>query len=323
VLSRPSGLSDDAVRRALATNWDLVVAKLRYRPVGFGSHHWDARDATGGSWFVTVDEVGREPGPLRAALATAVALRAAGCGFVVAPVPTDADEPLALADDFAVALYPHIEGQHFVGGFASAEHRRGVLELIVALHRQPPACAPAAREDDLAVLCRADLEAGLAGRAADGDGPYARPLVELLDRRGAAIRVALAHYDELAARVGAGEDRRVITHGEPHAANTIATPGGLVLIDWDTVLVAPPERDLWGLAAGDARVLRAYADATGVEPSADALALYRLRWDVQDIAAYTRRLRRSHEGNKDDEKSWQGLRTTVARLATDASEWVG
>src|SRR5207248_4962270 len=144
--------------------------------------------AAGGSWFVTVDDVGREPGRLHAALATAVALRAAGCGFVVAPLPSDSGVPLALEGDFAIALYPHIEGEHFVGGeFATDEHRRGVLDLIVALHRQPRACAPAAPEEDFAILCRADLEAGLAGRAADGDGPYARPLAELLDRQGAAI----------------------------------------------------------------------------------------------------------------------------------------
>ena len=31
MLSRPAGLSDDALRRALATNWDLVVVTLRYR----------------------------------------------------------------------------------------------------------------------------------------------------------------------------------------------------------------------------------------------------------------------------------------------------
>ena len=34
-------------------------------------------------------------------------------------------------------------------------------------------------------------------------------------------------------------------------------------------------------------------------------------------------LRRPHEGNADDEKSWNGLHTTVARLATDASGRAG
>jgi spectinomycin phosphotransferase len=324
VLSRPAGLSDAALQQALAVHWNVDASELQYRPVGFGSHHWDAREEAGVSWFVTVDEVGGDPLPLRAALSTAVALRAAGCAFVVSPVPTATGEPLALVGDFAVALYSHIEGTHFAGGeFATEDHRRAVLDLVVALHRLPLTAAPAAREDDLAIPCRADLEAALAGRAAAGDGPYTRELAALVDRQGAVVHAALAHYDSLVARVDGGERRRVISHGEPHAANTIATAGGLVLVDWDTVLLAPPERDLWSLDAGDGRILQAYADATGSEPSADALALYGLGWALHDIAVYTRRLRRTHEGNDDDEKSWRGLRATVALLATQASAWVG
>jgi len=320
VLSRPAGVSDDALRQALAAHWDLTVADLEYRPVGFGSHHWDACTASGACWFVTVDEVGRDPVPLRAALATATALRAAGCTFVVAPVPTGAGEPLAIVGGFAIALYPQIEGTHFVGGeFATEEHRRAVLDLVVELHRQPRASAPAVREDDFAIPCRADLEAGLAGRAAEGDGPYGRELAALLDQQGAVLRAALAQYDRLVACVYAGEQRRVITHGEPHAANTIATADGLVLVDWDTVLLAPPERDLWSVDAGDGRILRSYADATGTVPSTDALAMYGLGWSLHDIAVYTRRLRSDHPGNEDDEKSWRGLRATVELLATEAS----
>jgi spectinomycin phosphotransferase/16S rRNA (guanine(1405)-N(7))-methyltransferase len=245
-----------------------------------------------------------------------MALQAAGCAFVVAPIPTDAGEPCARLGEFAVAVYPRVEGVHFVDGeFTSDEHRRGVLNLVIALHRLPLASAPAVRVDDFAIPRRTDLEAGLAGHAADGDGPYGSRVSNLLRRDGEAVRAALAYYDGVAARVDATERSRVITHGEPHAANTIATPNGLVLIDWDTVLVAPPERDLWGLDPGDGENLRAYADATGTAPSPDALALYRLRWDLNDIAEYVHRLRLPHPGNADDEKSWHGLASTVARLS--------
>ena len=115
MLNRPAGVSDDALRQALAAHWHLAVTELQYRPVGFGSHHWVVREAAGDSRFLTVDEVGRDAGPLRAALATAVALRAAGCSFVVAPIPTNTGEPLALMGEFAVALYPLIGVRHGLG----------------------------------------------------------------------------------------------------------------------------------------------------------------------------------------------------------------
>jgi len=324
VLSRPAGVTDDALRQSLAEHWQLAVTELEYRPVGFGSHHWDGREGDGTRWFVTVDEVGRDPSRLRAALATAVALRTAGCDFVVAPIPTGAAEPCAPMGDSAVALYPHIDGTSFAGGeYASEEHRRGVLDLVVALHRQLRASVPDVREEDFVIPCREDLEAGLARRPAPGTGPYTDAIVALLDQHGSVITAALARYDLLATRVAASGRPFVVTHGEPHAANTIATARGLVLIDWDTALFAPPERDLFTLDHRGGGILRAYAAATGTDASLDALRLYRLQWDLHDIAVYTRRLRAPHDGNEDDEKSWRGLQATVEDLATEASGWVG
>jgi spectinomycin phosphotransferase len=40
----------------------------------------------------------------------------------------------------------------------------------------------------------------------------------------------------------------VVTHGEPHPGNILRAAGGLYLIDWDTVGLALPERDLWMVA---------------------------------------------------------------------------
>ena len=54
------------------------------------------------------------------------------------------------------------------------------------------------------------------------------------------------------------------------------TADGWLLIDSDTALVAPPERDLWSLDTGDGTILDAYASATGVTPLPSLLNLYRL-----------------------------------------------
>ena len=109
----------------------------------------------------------------------------------------------------------------------------------------------------------------------------------------------------------------MLTHGEPHPGNTMLTPDGWRLIDWDTVLVAPPERDLWSLDPGDGSVLARYGEATGVRPLSPLLELYRIRWDLADLAVDVSRFRRPHRGTADDEASWELVRSLVERVAAD------
>ncbi len=299
-----------------------------YRPLGFGSHHWEVVDAGGRRWFVTVDELEtkrhstREPlstafNRLRAALTVAGDLRDCGRAFVVAPVPTLAGEPVArLAERFAVAVYPFVEGRGFGwGDFGSAGHREVVLGLVVDIHTAPAAARRRALVDDFGVPHRDDLEAALdpAGGSA-GCGPYAARTAALLADHAAPVRRLLARYDALVAAGRARPDRMVLTHGEPHPGNTMRTPDGWRLIDWDTAMLAPPERDLWLLDPGDGSVLTAYADATGVPPLPAMLDLYRIRWDLADVAVEVSRFRRPHAGTPDDDKAWEVLRTVVTRL---------
>ena len=332
MLTPPADLPEAALVQALTESWGMSVTSARYRPVGWGSHHWEVIGASGARWFVTVDQLEdkrvsrREPlavgfRRLHAALAAATDLRDGGAGFVVAPVPAGDGEPLArLGDRFAVAVYPFVAGESSESGeFSSPEHRLGVLGLVAAVHNAPAAARRRALADDFAVPHRDELEAACApGGEAPGCGPYARPAWLLVQRHAAPLRRLLDRYDHLVQRARAQPARAVLTHGEPHPGNTLLTGGGWVLIDWDTALVAPPERDLWSLDPGDGTILDAYADLTGVVPRPDLLSLYRLRWDIADIAMDVGRFRRPHPGSPEDVKSWEFLSSAVGQACSGA-----
>lgn len=329
MLNPPADLAEDALAAALERGWNLAVSSLEYRPLGFGSHHWEAVDATGTHWFVTADEVETKRhtssetldtgfARLRAALATAQRLRQAGLGFVVAPVRTADGEPVLRADErFAVALYPFVAGESFVWGpFPSPEHRRAVVDLLVRLHTAPAAALPdAATSDsamsesavsdaafeDFSIAYRDVLEAALdPSHHMVEQGPYTRRAAELLAANAGRIRDLLGRYDGLVRTVRSQAPRLVPTHGEPHPGNTMRGADGWLLIDWDTALLAPPERDLWRPALEDESLLSAYAAATGVEPLPAALELYRLRWDVADLAAYAAQFAGPHAGGRNE-----------------------
>ncbi len=95
------------------------------------------------------------------------------------------------------------------------------------------------------------------------------------------------------------------------------TPDGWVLIDWDTTLLAPPERDVWMLACGEGSVIDAYERATARTAISSTLDMYQLRWDLVDIAIYIAEFRRPHHKTADTDAACTNLRATLARLAVN------
>jgi spectinomycin phosphotransferase len=338
MLSAPPDLPEELLVAALNRGWGLRVDSLVYRPVGFGSHHWTVVGGGGVRYFVSVDELETKrhaPGEtldtgfdrLGAALRTARRLRDGGFDFVVAPLPAhDGGVVLRVGDRFAVAVYPYIQGQSFAwGDFATTEHRRVVLEMIIGLHSAPADVTRSALVENFPLPHRDELEAALGPTDEPAEqGPYTAPAMELIAANAPTIRTLLRTYDALAYDAQNASRPRVLTHGEPHPGNTmLAADGRWLLIDWDTALLAPPERDLWRLDPGDGSALAAYADATGVTPNPSMLWLYRLGWDLADLAAYVNQFRSPHLRGTNEEASWAYMRHLIGRLEEMSQRPVG
>ena len=147
------------------------------------------------------------------------------------------------------------------------------------------------------------------------NGPYAAIASLLLIDNEATIRRLVARYGALVARHLKDPGPPVVTHGEIHPGNVMETSEGWVIVDWDTALLAPPERDLWRLArGGGGSILRAYADATGTTPDERLLELYAIRWDLAEIASFAAEFREPHEDTEDSRRGLEILESVVRRL---------
>ncbi len=315
---------------ALERGWGIAATSMSYLAVGAGSHHWCVVDRRDRTWFVTVDELDarrNDPGESRpqvfnrltAALTTAHALEGDGADYLVAPIAGRTGGVVhRLGDEWALAVYPMVDGETFHGGEAlPVADRLAVVEVIARLHTSLLPTPVPARPDDYRLQSRADLEAAIA----DPDnhahvGPYSEALADLLAARRQVIVDMLTEYDDLVTTAHAHDDRAVLTHGEPHAGNIMRTPSGWKLIDWDTALLAAPERDVWLLEPGDGLASTAYTRATGVDVLPQLLALFRLRWDLADLGVDIARLRAPHANSADDARSWEGISHILTRRSS-------
>jgi len=300
VRERPAEVEDAALLAEVRRAWDADVVRVEHLPVGFGAHHWAAYDVHGPRLFATFDRLGgrHTAETLEAAYAGAVALREAGLDVALTPLRTPDRGCTVPFAGGVLSCSPWQDGR--AGGELDVPWTRRTLARLHAM--TPPAgirrWAPLVGPDF------ADRTAALTGRSW-GPGPYA-------DRARHAVRARLgdlehwtARYHRLAA-VARTRDW-VAAHGEPHSSNQLLTAdGSRLLIDWDTLTLAPGELDL-------RTVVDAGADPRDLGADPEMLELFDLEWRLDEISQYAEWFAAPHDGTADDEIAFDGLLDELER----------
>lgn len=320
MLTQPEDLTEGHIWAELAASWSFTAETLSYLPVGFGSHHWRATDAAGRQLFLIVHDLPRMLhsqldtaeaafGRLETAFGCASSLRRdANLDFVIAPLPTVSGKlARRLSGRYSLAACPYLtdcEPGHD-GEFPAAD-RPAVVRLLADLHRATPAVAP--QQCDFGLQNADGLQAAMESTGEPWrTGRYGEQARALLARHAPGVTALMTAYGELATEARSRPGRFVVTHGEPGPWNVLKTPAGLVIVDWDLVQLAPPERDLWELAATDRSLLAAYTEATGTAIDPGALALFQMWYDLSEIAGYIELFRSAHDDTDDAAESWRNL----------------
>lgn len=296
MLTPPDDLAVDALADALQSGWGIRPGSLDYAAVGFGSHHWTTTDRSGREWFVSADRAGAggmDLGVLSAALTTTLRLNHLGLEFIVPPVTTRSGSVLQRVDGYAVTLYPHLE--EFAG------ERPDLVKLVARLHEATPAARTYAPIDDFVIPYR---DAVTGPGPATAQGPYAARFRQLLADHRQAIAAAFDQYDSRVQNRRTDRRSWVITHGEPKQDNVMVTATGPVLIDWETLRLAPAARDLW-MSGETSDDIGEYTRLTGHAVAADDLDLFALRWDLADFCSFASWFVGPHEETPELEVAWR------------------
>lgn len=326
-----SDLSPVSIGQCLAKHWQLEEALLTYLPLGFGSHHWLATFPGGQTLFVTADSIVDSPDSadtLHRSMTTAWRLRhRADIVEVVAALPTMTGELVVPVNErWLMAVFPFLPLERGAwGAFRNEADSNQGLRLVARIHQVDRSLvSPDLPVRETFLIPHRDSMIERLGKPGEwNSGPYGEATRELLHRHSDAIRAGFALHDRLATLALAEPDDWVVTHGEPHAGNILrrADADGMVIVDWDTCAYAPRERDLWQLFPPDSTsvdYLQEYLAVTSLGREAiseDRLALYRLRWDLEEIAIYSHWFAKEHEDTEDMRGGWNGLVSSVELLA--------
>lgn len=138
------------------------------------------------------------------------------------------------------------------------------------------------------------------------DGPFGERARRMIAEAMPLVERLTGHFRRLVAELGGAA--WVVTHGEPHSANVIVTRDDRpYLIDWDSVRVAPRERDIRDLRL-DAASLAAYATAAGTDRIRPRVCrLFQAEWDLDEISWFARCLAQPHADGGDARRAFDML----------------
>ena len=297
MFERPRTVSDQQVLALVQQSWDEDAISAEHLPVGFGAWHWRVSAPSGPGPFLTLDPPIWHSGETIERAYASAGLLSAELEFVHAPLRTASGTCCVPVGDGWLSATLWIEGTE------PASFTPEAAGLVRRLHTvEPPAGAPVwePRVADGLVDELRDwvgtpwdggplgdaARVGVRGRLADLDRGL-RTYLDLTERRDPSTYVA--------------------THGEPDVHNQLATADGrLLLVDWETLCLAPAERDLLGQVG----------DHIAGDPA--LLALFRLEWALGEVRSYSDWLRGPHCDDADTRTAALALREELDAVARAA-----
>jgi spectinomycin phosphotransferase len=219
-----------------------------------------------------------------------------GITQIIPPLPSKTGRLWAMLEDLHVILYPFVEG---TSGFEDKLTERQWAEFGGALQRihtlsLPPALSqkmeretysPESGEICREVLHRIEHESF--------DDPVMAGLAAFLLPRRQTVFDFIGHAERLARVLASRSPELVLCHSDIHPGNLfIDKHGALFIVDWDSPVLAPKERDLMFIGGGQGYVgvddqeeeasFYRYYDRSAVDPL--AMAYYRYERNLMDLS---------------------------------------
>ncbi len=316
MLEKPE-IQDEEIVACLENQYGLHIEQIAFLPLGADLNTAVYRLLTKDQrlYFVKL----RRGDFNRAAVAVPKYLSDLGIEQIIPPLPTQSGGLWASLGLFKLILYPYVEGRN---GFDRNLSDQQWIEFGAALKRfhsaelpsaitsgiPPEEFSPRWRDTVRKFMARIQVETFTE--------PVAAEMATFLKTKAAETRALVGRAERLARLLKEQPPDFILCHADIHAWNLlIDEQGAFFMVDWDTLIFAPKERDLMfvggGLGGGghspqaeESLFYQGYGP-TRIDPT--ALAYYRYERIIEDIAVFCEQIFLSDAGGEDRKQALEYL----------------
>jgi spectinomycin phosphotransferase len=325
MLEKPE-LQDEKIIACLQREYGLNIIQVAFLPLG--------ADGNTAVYHLVADDERQYFLKLRgglfdeASVAVPKYLSDLGVRQIIPPLPTQTGKLWSSLDRYKVILYPFVEGHN---GFEVNLSDRQRVEFGTALKKFHTADIPAAitnrvRREVFSPQWRETVKLFLARIESEAfTDPVAVEMAAFLKSKRDETFELVKRAERLALALQAQTTEITLCHGDIHAWNLLVDiNGALYMVDWDTLIFAPKERDLMfvgGGLGGNGHTLQEeetlfYQGYGQTEINPIAMAYYRYERIIEDIAVYSEQIFLTDEGGEDRRQGLENLKSNFLPNST-------
>lgn len=327
MLEKPD-LKDERIITCLQDAYGLNIVEIAFLPLGAdlntAVYRSVANDET--PYFVKL----RREGFDESAVTVPKFLSDLGVKQIIPPLTTQTGQLWTGLEPFKVILYPFVEGYNGFEVNLSNQQRIEFGKALKSFHTAnvPSALTKSIRRETFSPQWRDTVKLFLERIENETfNEPVAIELAAFLRTKRNEIVELVNRSERLAMAFQAQSPEFILCHADIHAWNLlIDVEGMLYMVDWDTLIFAPKERDLMFVGAGlggnghslkeeETLFYQGYGP-TQIDPI--GIAYYRYERIIEDIAVYCEQIFLSDEGGEDREQSFEYLKSNFLPNSTIA-----
>lgn len=312
MLEKPN-IQDSVILSRINAEYNLHATNLRFLPLGadMGTAVYQVITGDGATYFLKLRKGFEE-----ISVTVPLFLKSQGVTEIISPIETKSKQGWADFGEYKIILYPFIKGENGFEAELSNGHKRVLGATLKAIHsvqlplelkRQIPQETFSAKFRESMKSFQEKVEEQIY------DDPVAARLVEFIKSKRGEIDHLIERAEVLASKLQSKPLEFVLCHADIHGGNMlIGEDGEFYVVDWDTPLLAPKERDLMFIGGGIDTIWKTEQDeALFYEGYGDAkinfatLAYYRYERVIEDLVAFCEQLLLSDKGGTDRDQAYR------------------